>query len=312
MVLARRAAGIRARALRKSYGPVLALDDVTFDVEPGEVFGVLGPNGAGKTSLIEILEGVRVADSGEATLLGCSVADRAGLRALRHRIGVAMQKTVLPPQLTARELLDLYAAIYPRCADVDGLTERLGLVEKQHARVRELSGGQQQRLAVGLSLVGEPDLLFLDEPTSQLDPQGRRAVWDLLLERKARNSILMLTTHQMEEAERLCTKVAVIDHGRILALGAPADLIERHCPGQIVRFTTSPEAELSFLAEPIERLSSGPDLAAIAIHTMAVERVVEKLMSARAAGRLVVENLRTERHSLEDVFLRLTGRTIRD
>jgi ABC-2 type transport system ATP-binding protein len=303
---------LRVARLGKAYGTTTAISDITFDVHVGEIFGVLGPNGAGKTTLIEILEGVRRADTGRALLLDHDVSDRAAMRRLRARMGIAMQKTILPPTLTVRELLELYATLYVGSAEPEALMTALGLDEKRDVAIRHLSGGQQQRVAVALALVGNPDFIFLDEPSSQLDPQSRRAVWDIFLDQQKRDRTLLLTTHQMEEAERLCTRVAILDHGEILALGSPSALIDRYCPGHVVRFTTSAHADLSFLGTAVSAEPADPSTVTITIRTERLEPVVERLMAARLQGRIVVEGLRTERQTLEDVFLHLTGRVVRN
>ena len=223
------AVAIRVEQLRKAYGDVEALAGVTFEVRAGEIFGVLGPNGAGKTTLMEILEGLRVADSGTAAVLGVDVPKQ--LHSIRDRIGIAMQKTALPPLLTVQETVRLYAVIYPHSQRPDDLIGSVGLEEKRRTLIRHLSGGQLQRLTVALALVGNPHILFLDEPTSELDPQGRRTLWDILLDPQKRTGrTVVLTTHQMEEAQHLCNRVAILDHGRILAMGSPSDLIDQYCP----------------------------------------------------------------------------------
>jgi ABC-2 type transport system ATP-binding protein len=298
--------------LARSYGDVRALDGVSFRCHAGEVLGVLGPNGAGKTTLIEILEGLRRPDSGRATVLGADACDPGQRSGLRDRIGIAMQRTELPQRVTVEELLRIYAAFYLRPRPVEELIERLGLEEKRGARVGTLSGGQLQRLAVGLALLGRPDLLFLDEPTSQLDPQSRRAVWELVGESRAAGSTVILTTHQMDEAEQLCDRIAVLDHGRILALGTPADLVERHAPGCMVRFITDAGAPLDLLAPGCTVQPVGDGQRAVAVDAASAEPVLERLLSARAAGRLRMAGLRVEQKTLEDVFINLTGRRIRE
>ena len=223
------AVAIRVETLRKTYGDVEALGGVTFEVRAGEIFGILGPNGAGKTTLIEILEGLRVADSGTAAVLGVAVPRY--LDSIRDRIGVAMQKMALPPLLTVQETVRLYAVIYPRSQRPDELIASVGLWEKRQTLIRHLSGGQLQRLTVALALVGNPQILFLDEPTSELDPHGRRAQWDMLLDPEKRTDrTVVLTTHQMDEAQHLCSRVAILDHGHVLAMGSPSDLIDQYCP----------------------------------------------------------------------------------
>jgi ABC-2 type transport system ATP-binding protein len=304
---------VNVEDVHKRYGDVVALGGVSLEVRAGEILGLLGPNGAGKTTLIEILEGLRSADAGRVVVLGHDAADRQERRALRERMGVAMQQSVLPPLLTVRELMGLYAALFRHAQDPDTLMVRLGLEEKRQARIRDLSGGQQQRLSLALALLGNPEILFLDEPTSQLDPQARRAAWDLLLDEQERGKrTVLLTTHQMEEAQQLCSQVAIIDHGRILDTGSPSELIERHCPGRVVQFTTRPDADLGFLAAATTSVTAGRSSLTVTVRTERTEQLIDQVMAARRQGRLPVEDLRMERQTLEDVFLHLTGRRVRD
>jgi ABC-2 type transport system ATP-binding protein len=315
VIVAPRAELVRVHDLHKRYGQTQALAGLSLEVRPGELLAILGPNGAGKTTLIEILEGLRPADSGTATVLGANVRRKHGLRPVLHRIGVGMQKTVLPRLLTVSELLRMYASLYPHPRSPSELIARVHLADKRDAKLDGLSGGQVQRLAVALALVGDPEILFLDEPTSQLDPQARRAVWELLTEQLARKGgAILLTTHQMEEAQQLATRVAIIDHGKIIALGTPSELIAQSCPDHVLEFTTTPDAVLDGLGDRIvvDRTPLGPGTAKARLTTPRLEQVMERLMAARAAGRFVVEDVRMERQTLEDVFLKLTGRRIRD
>lgn len=308
---------VQVEKVSKAYPGVKALSEVSFTAGPGEILGILGPNGAGKTTLIEILEGLRKLDSGHAEVLGVDV--RRGLKSIRHRMGVAMQRAALPPVLTVLELLELYAVLYPNARDIEELIERLGLEEKRDTRIDKLSGGQQQRLSVALAMIGRPELLFLDEPTSALDPQGRRAVWDFLLEEMASaDRTVLLTTHQMQEAQTLCTRVAILDHGKILDIGSPRELIDRHCPGHLIVFRTSADAEIGeangtmawdVVSRPDPREASTKF---VTLKAEEFEPAMERLLSARQKGEFMVEELRVERHTLEDVFLKLTGRRIRD
>ncbi len=305
------AVAIRVEKLRKAYGDVEALAGVTFEVRAGEIFGVLGPNGAGKTTLIEILEGLRRAEGGTAAVLGVDVPKH--LDSIRDRIGIAMQKMALPPLLTVEETVRLYAVIYPRSQHPDELIRSIGLEEKRHTLIHHLSGGQLQRLTVALALVGNPRILFLDEPTSELDPQGRRALWDMLLDPQKRiDRTVVLTTHQMEEAQHLCNRVAILDHGHILAMGPPSELIDQYCPGHVIRFTTEPDADFRGYVASVERQALSPTRDTVTLRTEALEPAMEVVMKARLEGRCSVEDLRVERMTLEDVFLHLTGRRIRD
>ncbi len=225
---------IRVRDVRKKYGDVLAVDGVSFDVAAGEVFGLLGPNGAGKTTTVEMLEGLRPPDDGELTVLGIDA--RRDSASLKPRIGVALQTAALYPKLTVTEILELFASFYPRSRPVGELIDALGLGERRTAQSRELSGGQRQRLAVALALVNDPELLFLDEPTTGLDPAARRALWDLVMGLKEGGKTILLTTHYLEEAEVLCDRIAIMDHGKVLEMGTVDELVSRHFTERAVRF----------------------------------------------------------------------------
>ena len=219
---------IRVQALRKTYGSTVAVDDVSFEVHEGEIFGLIGPNGAGKTTTMECVEGLRDRDSGAVAVLGLDpVRD---VRALQERIGVQLQEAQLQKRITVREAVDLWASLYRTAVDGDRLLEQLGLGDKRDAWFMTLSGGQKQRLLIALALINDPEVVFLDELTTGLDPQARRAIWELVRGIRARGKTVFLTTHLMEEAERLCDRVAIIDHGRIVDIGAPAALVRRHCP----------------------------------------------------------------------------------
>jgi ABC-2 type transport system ATP-binding protein len=308
---------IRAENLRKRYGDGTthtdALLGVDLHVHQGEIIGVLGPNGAGKTTLIEILEGLRVADAGRALVLGQDATDATAMKSIRHRMGISVQNTVLPPLLTVQELLALHCGLFPNSRPADTLIEQLGLVEKRKEQIRRLSGGQQQRVAVALAVVGDPELLFLDEPTSQLDPQARRAVWELLeQQRRRRNAAILITTHQMEEAQRICDRVLILDRGAILAEGTPTALVAAHCPGQVVEFVAPARADLHFLDGSAAAQPESTDRVRVRVNTRAPGEVIAELMARQGRGELAVEDIRVDRQSLEDVFLKLTGRGMRD
>jgi ABC-2 type transport system ATP-binding protein len=229
------------RGLRKSYGEVVAVDGLDLEVRNGECFGLLGPNGAGKTTTIEICEGLLSRDSGEVEVLGRTWETNE--KDLRERLGIQLQDTQLADKLTVRETLDLFRSFYRSARDSKDVVEMVQLGEKQDARVGTLSGGQKQRLAIACALVGDPELLFLDEPTTGLDPQSRRQLWGLIEEFRATGRTIVLTTHYMDEAERLCERVAIVDHGHVIALGSPAELIEtigsKHHPPPVQRTTSA-------------------------------------------------------------------------
>src|SRR4051794_35734304 len=229
---------IVCRGLKKHYGDVKAVDGLDLTVVAGECFGLLGPNGAGKTTTIEILEGLTPADDGEVTVLGLNWVDHE--RALRERIGISLQETQLAEKITVLETLRLFRSFYRNGHDPEELLRDLSLDEKRDARVGKLSGGQKQRLACACALVGDPDILFLDEPTTGLDPQSRLQLWDVVTRFRQTGGTVLLTTHYMEEAERLCDRIAIIDHGKLIALGSPAELIARLEAPNIIEFTSDP------------------------------------------------------------------------
>jgi ABC-2 type transport system ATP-binding protein len=293
---------IEVDGLRKAYGSRTAVEDVTFQVGEGEVFGILGPNGAGKTTTVEIVQGLRVADAGRVRVLGLDPLRQSG--ELRRRIGSQLQESALPDRIKVREALELFASVTPRPAHWPVLMDRWGLTEKANATFASLSGGQRQRLFVALALVGSPEVVFLDELTQGLDPGARRVAWDLIEEIRDSGTTVVLVTHYMDEAERLCDRVAVVDRGRVIALGTPQELIARSGLPLTVRFSGDHQ-DLSWLdglphveavdrrGEAVEVRGNGPVLA-----TVAAELV---------AHGLVPNDLRAEQPDLEDVFLAMTG-----
>ena len=299
---------MRVEGLAKSYGGRRVVDDVSFAVARGETFALLGPNGAGKTTTLEILEGYRAPDAGRVRVLGLD--PRRDGAALRPRIGVMLQEAGLYRAITPREALHLFARYYAAPADPDGLLHLVGLGDAAHTRYRRLSGGQKQRLALALALVGRPELLFLDEPSAGMDPQARAATWDLIRQLKATGVTVLLTTHYLEEAARLADRVAIVDHGRLIALDTPAALTRgdatrvqfRATPGLDVRALAGLPAALA--AEETE-----PGVYVLEAHA-AGDLLVELATWLRDAGTLPSE-LRVGEESLEEVFLRLTGRDLR-
>jgi ABC-2 type transport system ATP-binding protein len=275
---------VSVRGLRKSYGEYEAVRGIDFDIEPGEVFGLLGPNGAGKTTTVEILEGYRPYDAGAVEVLGED--PRAAGRAWRERIGVVLQQSQLWPNLTVRETLRMFAGYYDRPRDVDEVIDLVGLAEKRTARVKTLSGGQKRRVDLGLALVGDPELVFLDEPTTGFDPQARRAAWEMIRSLRSLGKTILLTTHYLDEAQNLADRVAVLVTGEIVRIGRPADLI-----------SDARGAEVRWRADGEEHV----------VHTEEPTRLVHELTGRALAEGREVEGLEIRRASLEDVYLELVG-----
>jgi len=298
---------IHVAGIRKTYGRKVAVDDVSFDVLPGEIFGLIGPNGAGKTTTLECVEGLRKPDRGTIAVLGLD--PRRDARGLQQRIGVQLQEAQLQKRIKVREAIDLWAALYRRPADGNRLIEQLGLGEKRNAWFMTLSGGQKQRLFIALALINDPDVVFLDELTTGLDPQARRAIWDLVRGIRQRGKTVLMTTHLMEEAERLCDRVAIVDHGRIVDAGAPADLVRRHCPERTVVVTTERLAAPSiFEGAAVQSVAS--DGLAITIRGRG-DDLVTHVIRCLAEHHVRVTEFSTAVPTLEDVFLRVTGHEIR-
>ena len=299
-----RETAIEVVGLRKSYGDLVAVDDVSFTVGAGEFFGILGPNGAGKTTILEMVEGLRRPDSGEVRLLGEPSWPRNPR--LLPRIGVQLQASAFFERLTAREQIRTFAALYDvPPARADEWLEQVGLTEKAGTRTEKLSGGQLQRLAIACALVHDPDVLFLDEPTAAIDPQARRNLWDLLRSLNEAGRTVVLTTHYMDEAEALCDRVAIMDHGRILQLDSPAALVRGlDAP---VRISVSPQLLPADRAEQVEGVDAvSYDGAAVVLTTRTPSAVLNRLAELEA-----LEGLQVKAATLEDVFLDLTGREYR-
>jgi ABC-2 type transport system ATP-binding protein len=305
---------LRCRGLVKHYGEVAAVAGLDLEVRSGECFGLLGPNGAGKTTTAEIFEGLRVPDAGEVEVLGdCWRGD--GL-ALRARLGIQLQETKFPDKLQVSEVVALFRSFYPRGLEVGDVLARVGLEEKARAHVRTLSGGQKQRLSLGCALVGDPELLFLDEPTTGLDPQSRRQTWEIVEGLKARGRTVLLTTHYMEEAARLCDRVAVIDHGKVIALGTPRELIASLGAEHVIEFAVG-EGASTAVQDPI--LRALPTVEAVVhdagswrLTVREVHRAVPALLAALSERGVEPTQLTTHHATLEDVFMALTGRRLRD
>ena len=296
--------------LRKHYPDVKAVDGIDLEVQRGECFGLLGPNGAGKTTTIEILEGLNTADSGDVRILGLTWEDDE--RELRERIGVSLQETQLSEKVTVYETVRLFRSFYRNGPDPDDLLRSLSLDEKRDSRVGKLSGGQKQRLAVACALVGDPDILFLDEPTTGLDPQSRIQLWEVVAAFRKRGGTVLLTTHYMEEAERLCDRVAIVDHGKRIALGTPQELIAKLEATNIIEFASTPPMEESDFARigGFHGAARRGDRWQLRVDSLAV--AVPQLISAVDARGGKLETLITHAATLEDLFVALTGRELRD
>ena len=301
---------IRVSGCRKTYGSTVAVDEVSFEVYDGEIFGLIGPNGAGKTTTMECVEGLRKPDRGAISVLGLDpVRD---VYRLQERIGVQLQQAQLQKRIKVWEAVHLWASLYRRPpADGDRLLDQLGLSDKRNAWFMTLSGGQKQRLFIALALVNDPDVVFLDELTTGLDPQSRRTIWDLVRGIRARGKTVFLTTHLMEEAERLCDRVAIIDHGRIVDVDTPARLVARHCPERTIEVATAdPHAEAHF-----RRIAS---VDSVARHDERYvirgrgEDFVTDVIECLSEHRIRATDFRTVLPTLEDVFLTVTGHSIRD
>jgi ABC-2 type transport system ATP-binding protein len=306
------------RGLRKAFADVVAVDGVDLEVARGECFGLLGPNGAGKTTTIEICEGLTDPDSGTVELLGRSW--RKDASELRQRIGIQLQETQFPDKLKVEETLRMFRSFFRHGLTVDESIKTAQLEEKRGSRVGGLSGGQKQRLAMACALVGDPELLFLDEPTTGLDPQARRHLWDLVDELKRAGRTIILTTHYMDEAERLCDRVAIMDHGKIIALGTPQELIASIGGEHIVEFSTSRGDEaLSGDGVNVAALLAIPGIRShrvdAGLHQLSVSQLhtaVPLIFESLTAQGLHLSEFRTHSATLEDVFVGLTGRNLRD
>ena len=301
---------IRVSAIRKTYGSTVAVDDVSFEVDDSEIFGLIGPNGAGKTTTMECIEGLRTPDRGAISVLGLDPFN--DVYKLQERIGVQLQQAQLQKRIKVWEAADLWASLYRKNAiKGDRLLEELGLIDKRNAWFMNLSGGQKQRLFIALALINDPELVFLDELTTGLDPQARRAIWDLVRGIRERGKTVFLTTHLMEEAERLCDRVAIIEHGRIIDVDSPESLVKRHCPERTVVLATDdgtaaecfraiPQVDaITYSGSQFTIRGRGDDLVTEVIHCL-------------SENRIRVTDFRTILPNLEDVFLKLTGHSIRD
>jgi ABC-2 type transport system ATP-binding protein len=301
---------IQVSGVRKTYGSTVAVDEVSFEVHDGEIFGLIGPNGAGKTTTMECVEGLRTPDRGTISVLGLDPFRE--VYKLQDRIGVQLQQAQLQKRIKVWEAVDLWASLYQKKAiDATRLLEQLGLTDKRNAWFMNLSGGQKQRLFIALALINDPEVVFLDELTTGLDPQARRAIWDLVRGIRERGKTVFLTTHLMEEAERLCDRVAIIEHGRIIDIDSPEKLVARHCPERTVILSTAdPNAEEKF------RAMSGVQEVLRADTRFTIrgngEDLVTEVIRCLSENQIRVTDFRTILPNLEDVFLKLTGHSIRE
>jgi ABC-2 type transport system ATP-binding protein len=301
---------IQVSGVRKTYGRTVAVDEVSFEVNEGEIFGLIGPNGAGKTTTMECVEGLRTPDRGSISVLGLDPFRQ--VYKLQDRIGVQLQQAQLQKRIKVWEAVDLWASLYRKKAShAEHLLEQLGLTDKRDAWFMNLSGGQKQRLFIALALINDPEVVFLDELTTGLDPQSRRAIWELVRGIRDRGKTVFLTTHLMEEAERLCDRVAIIEHGRIIDIDRPERLVDRHCPERtVVLATDDPIAE--------ERFQSIPGVEAVICTDRRFtirgrgDDLVTEVIHCLSENRIRVTDFRTILPNLEDVFLKLTGRSIRE
>jgi len=300
---------IQVAGIRKSYGSTVAVSDVSFEVNEGEIFGLIGPNGAGKTTTMECVEGVRHPDRGAISILGLDPF--RDVYQLQNRIGVQLQQAQLQKRIKVWEAVDLWASLYTKPVNGDRLLEQLGLASKRNAWFMTLSGGQKQRLFIALALINDPEVVFLDELTTGLDPQSRRAIWELVRGIRDRGKTVFMTTHLMEEAERLCDRVAIIEHGKIIDIGSPEELVSRYCPERTVVLATD-----NALAE--EQLRRIPSMEIVTRQDSRFtiqgrgDDFVTEVIQCLSENRIRVTDFRTVLPTLEDVFLKLTGRSIRD
>jgi ABC-2 type transport system ATP-binding protein len=302
---------IAVHNLVKRYGKFTAVNGISFAVHQGEIFGFLGPNGAGKTTTLEIIEGIRAQDGGEVSVLGLDV--RRNRRAVQSRIGVQLQATTLFPELTVQELVTLFGSFYPHPLKTDELIREVALEEKANTRPPDLSGGQRQRLALALALVNDPAVLFLDEPTTGLDPQSRRMLWDTITRLRERGKAIVLTTHFMDEAQALCDSIAIIDHGQIIAQDTPAGLISMLNASSTIECTINgagiDESALRMLPG-VTGVRSGAER--LLIYTGSSEDTLIALLRLATTHDTKIDHLQIHAPTLEDVFLHLTGRQLRD
>ena len=307
-------AALRVRGLRKAYADVVAVSSLDLEVPAGECFGLLGPNGAGKTTTIEICEGLTTRDSGDVEVLGMRWETDA--KALKQRLGIQLQETQLSDKLTVEETVRLFRSFFHKGPTPERVIALVQLEEKRRSRVGTLSGGQKQRLALACALVGDPEILFLDEPTTGLDPQARRQLWELIEEFKRMGRTILLTTHYMDEAERLCERVAIMDHGKIIALGSPRELVASIGVEHVVEFSADGAAQRSLDLAALRAIEGVREVRAdngvVRMQVTALHHAVPALLAELIRREVRLTELRTHSATLEDVFVTLTGRHLRD
>lgn len=301
---------VDVKALKKRYGTFTAVNGVSFQVKRGEIFGLLGPNGAGKTTTIEMLVGLRKPDEGTASLAGFDV--KKEVNKVKEVIGVQLQSTSLFELLKVEEILKLYGSFYPSHVNIDELIGDMLLTEKRNDRIKGLSGGQKQRLAIALALIHDPDIVFLDEPTTGLDPQARRTLWDIVLRLKGRGKTIILSTHYMDEAHVLCDRIGIMDQGELIALDTPANLVKKLQSSSTVEFHLSnpPEQEWFLKMDGVKEVAIKDTF--VQLYTDELQTALTSLIQASAEHQFNIEDLQTRFATLEDVFIHMTGRSIRE
>ncbi|MFO8010646.1 MAG: ABC transporter ATP-binding protein [Dehalococcoidia bacterium] len=301
---------ISVKDLYKTYGAVTAVNGISFEVKQGEVFGMLGPNGAGKTTTVEIIEGIRIYDRGTVTVLGMDV--RRNVRSVKERIGVQPQTPALFPTLTVREVVDFFRNLYNRSIPASEAIELVAMEPSEKVLVKNLSGGQQQRLSVALAFVNDPDIIFLDEPTTGLDPQARRAMWEVIEKYRNTGKTIFLTTHYMEEAERLCDRVAIMDHGEIISLGTPRQMIDRNFRESAIQFKIDGHPGHDIMTELPGVTGVAEEDEEVIIYTENISATIPALLELASSSGTELTDMSIRQATLEDVFLKLTGKRIRD
>ncbi|WHX42656.1 ABC transporter ATP-binding protein [Mesobacillus sp. AQ2] len=301
---------VDVKGVKKRYGSFTAVKGVSFQVKKGEIFGLLGPNGAGKSTTIEMLVGLRKPDEGTAILSGYDVIKE--VNKVKEVIGVQLQSTSLFELLKVEEILHLYGSFYPTHVDINGLIEDMLLTEKRNDRIKGLSGGQKQRLAIALALIHDPDIVFLDEPTTGLDPQARRTLWDIVLRLKERGKTIILSTHYMDEAHVLCDRIGIMDQGELITLDTPMNLVKKLQSTSSVEFHLSnpPEQDWFLKMEGVDEVSIKDNF--VQLYTDDVQVTLTSLIRASAEHQFKIEDLQTRSATLEDVFIHMTGRSIRE